>query len=244
MRKKIERLLGEEGGFTLAEMMVTIMVMIAVFFALHNVFDMSIRVFSFGNDKVEAVENARIGMERMKRELRVAYPVNKVYDPANPSVTRDHLFFQPGAPHTPALSTTGSGLAANQRRSVTFGNDLPQPSATPNRRIYDPATLTTDPGEQVTYKLNDSCPPGGSDAVCAVQRVSNGSASNLVEYVSPDDPDTAASNDGFTLTYLKNNGSVISTTNGSDVGVVRIKLVVNKDGRIQKLTTDVDLRNK
>ncbi len=80
--------------------------------------------------------------------------------------------------------------------------------------------------------------------MCAVQRVSNGSASNLVEYVSPDDPDTAASNDGFTLTYLKNNGSVISTTNGSDVGVVRIKLVVNKDGRIQKLTTDVDLRNK
>jgi Tfp pilus assembly protein PilW len=51
--------------------------MIVVLFALYNVFDMSIRVFSFGNDKLEAVENARLGLEKMERELRDAYPYNK-----------------------------------------------------------------------------------------------------------------------------------------------------------------------
>lgn len=73
----VRRLVKQEDGFTLVEMMVTIMVMIVVMFALYNIFDMSIRVFSFGNNKVEAVENARIGLERMEREIRAAYPVDK-----------------------------------------------------------------------------------------------------------------------------------------------------------------------
>lgn len=70
-------LVKREDGFTLVEMLVTIMVMIVVMFALYNIFDMSIRVFSFGNNKVEAVENARIGLERMEREIRAAYPIDK-----------------------------------------------------------------------------------------------------------------------------------------------------------------------
>lgn len=72
-----ERLLKEEGGFTLVELMVTIMLMLMVMFALYNIFDMSLRVFSFGNSKVEAVENARLGLEKMEREVRQAYPYNK-----------------------------------------------------------------------------------------------------------------------------------------------------------------------
>ncbi len=50
--------------------------MIVVLSALYSVFDMSLRVFSFGNDKVEAVESARVGMEKMEREIRAAYPVD------------------------------------------------------------------------------------------------------------------------------------------------------------------------
>ena len=92
-------MLREEGGFTLPEMLVTIMIMITVLFALYNIFDMSIRVFSFGNDKVEAVENARLGLEKMERELRFAYPYNK----AGGNTT---LF--------PSFSSN----------SITFGNDL------------------------------------------------------------------------------------------------------------------------
>ena len=44
-----------ERGFSLPEMMVTIVIMIVVFFALYSVFDMSVRIFMFGSNKVEAV---------------------------------------------------------------------------------------------------------------------------------------------------------------------------------------------
>jgi prepilin-type N-terminal cleavage/methylation domain-containing protein len=72
-----ERLLRDQSGFTLVEVLVAMMMMLTVMFALYSIFDMSLRVFSFGNDKVEAVENARIGLSRMEREIRAAYPNNK-----------------------------------------------------------------------------------------------------------------------------------------------------------------------
>lgn len=74
MKRIRERLVKDEGGFTLPELMVTMLMMVMVLFALYNIFDMSIRVFSFGNDKTEAVENARLGLEKMEREIRAAYP--------------------------------------------------------------------------------------------------------------------------------------------------------------------------
>jgi hypothetical protein len=43
-----------------------------VFFALYSIFDMSIKVFSYGNSKAEAMENARAGLEKMEREIRQA----------------------------------------------------------------------------------------------------------------------------------------------------------------------------
>jgi prepilin-type N-terminal cleavage/methylation domain-containing protein len=97
-----ERVLEEESGFTLPEMMVTMMVMLVVMFALYSIFDMSLRVFSFGNDKVEAVENARLGLEKMEREIRAAYP----YDKASGNTT---LF---------------PGSYASKTHGITFGNDL------------------------------------------------------------------------------------------------------------------------
>ncbi len=72
-----ERLLKEEGGFTLPEVLVAMVMMVTVMFALYAIFDMSLRVFSFGNDKVEAVENARVGLTKMEREVRAAYPENR-----------------------------------------------------------------------------------------------------------------------------------------------------------------------
>ena len=98
------RLLREEKGFTLSEVLVSMIVMTAALFALYSVFDMGLRVFSVGNDKVEAVENARLGLEKMQREIRAAYP----YDKRDTDTTNDYLF--------PA-----GGFTSN---SITFGNDL------------------------------------------------------------------------------------------------------------------------
>jgi competence protein ComGC len=95
------RLLREEAGFTLAEMMVTTVIMIVVLSALYSIFDMSLRVFSVGNDKVEAVENARLGLEKMEREIRQAYPYDKTDD--------QNYLFPPGT------------FLPN---SITFGNNL------------------------------------------------------------------------------------------------------------------------
>lgn len=92
-----ERFLKEEGGFSLPELLVTMLMMLTVMFALYSIFDMSLRVFSFGNDKTEAVENARLGLERMEREIRVAYPYDKAGEPPNetlfPSYSSDQITF-------------------------------------------------------------------------------------------------------------------------------------------------------
>lgn len=217
------RLLREEAGFTLTEMLVTMMIMIMVLFALYSIFDMSIRVFSFGNDKVEATENARLGLEKMEREIRGAYPVDRIGG-------KSHVFFAGST--DPAVSNSATP-ALPVERSITFGNDLPAGGTPPNRKI--------DLAEEITYELrhedNSACPTTGTQGVCKlVRRMGAGGAFQpVVSYVVPN---------GLTFTYLKGNLTSATATNGTDIGVVRIKLEINKDGRKQTLTTDVDLRNR
>ena len=121
--------MGGQSGFTLPEMMITITIMIVVLFSLFSIFDTSIRVFSLGNDKVEAVENARLGLDRMARELRAAYPYDKING-------QPHLFWSSGAPTAGAMPSSAG---------ATFGNDV-----NGNRKI--------DAGEQITYGLSAGTP--------------------------------------------------------------------------------------
>src|SRR5215211_7385375 len=88
-----ERFSKDEGGFSLPEVLVTMMIMTVVLFALYNIFDMSLKVFSFGNNKVEAVESARAGMDKMEREIRQAYAYNS-------ASSQNHLFFTTASPTT------------------------------------------------------------------------------------------------------------------------------------------------
>lgn len=141
MRRQLIR---EEGGSTLPEMLVSITLMIVMLFALYSVFDMSIRVFGFGNDKLEATENARLGLEKMARELRTAYPYDKVNE-------QEYLFWTSANPAMPAFPTSSS---------VTFGNDV-----NADRKI-DVAT------EQITYSLSgNTLQRNGQPAVEFVQNV-------------------------------------------------------------------------
>jgi hypothetical protein len=196
------RSLREEAGFTLPEMLVTITIMITVFFALYSIFDMSVRVFSFGNDKVEAVENARLGLEKMSREIRAAYPYNKGALTPDP-----HLFDN------------------MEDTSITFGNDLGA-----GNRVIDEAT------EEITYSLGASGPP------YTLQRtVGTGTAQPVVEYVGNFDDGTP----GLKFEYLKRSGTnLVPTSTESEVQVVRITVVIDKNGRRQELTTDVYLRSR
>lgn len=115
MRRFVSRVRRSEGGFTLTEVLVGMLLMAMVVFALHSMFDMSIRVFSSGNDTVRANENARSAIDRMEREIRAAW---------NPS-------------NECSASATGASLidSASGTNGIVFHNCLPG-NATPTRIEY------------------------------------------------------------------------------------------------------------
>ena len=65
---------GGESGFTLTEVLVAMTMMLTVLFALYAIFDTSVRIFRYGSDELEAAANARVGLQRMEREIRASYP--------------------------------------------------------------------------------------------------------------------------------------------------------------------------
>lgn len=218
-----ERLCREEGGFTLPEVLVAMVMMVTVLFALYSIFDMSIRVFSFGNNKVEAVENARIGLAKMEQEIRAAYPVDQTN-------SKDYLFFSA----TSASAANSSPATAPPQvmpgdKQITFGNDLDG-----NGKVQCPNTLGE--CEYITYKLNAS----SSTLLRNNTAIGSGSSSGgtpVVEFV-----DGAA---GLDFSYLKSGGSPATTE--SEIERVRITLRIRVPGvqdGTQTLTTDVALRNR
>ena len=225
MRKRLFR---EQGGFTLPEMLVTTMIMIVALFALYSIFDMSLRVFKFGNDKVEAVENARLGLEKMEREIRAAYPVN---GPFSTGTNRYRFFNASGATPPPQAWPTAT--------QITFGNELSP---------VDNSIQCGVPCEYITYKLTSTANPNSPCSAttappCTLRRVNaaNGAGAGdpVVEFVRPD---------GLRFRYFTRGGTEIDPASpGSfttqDIGRVEITLQIEKDGRRQNLTTVVDLRN-
>lgn len=111
----------EEGGFTLVEALVAMLVMVSVMFALYAIFDAGVRVFRFGNDKTEAVESARVGMERMEREIRAAYPFSRTGDGG------EVLFPDFGPNPSESISfgndENGSGVIAGSSETVRYRLD-------------------------------------------------------------------------------------------------------------------------
>src|SRR5215217_3847461 len=165
--------LKDERGFTLTEMLVTIMIMGVVFSALGSILDMSLRAFSLGNNKVEAVESARVGMEKMEREIRQAYRFNH---PAS----QDHLFFTTASPTTaltlPAPDADGR-VVVNE---LTFGNDLPGVPGAGNGVIE-----CGSPCEYITYKLtNADGTTACAAAPCTLWRVGPPNSAPVVENVA------------------------------------------------------------
>ena len=101
-------MLSREDGFTLAEVLVVMTMLVVVLFALHALFDATVRIMGVGEEELEAVQSARTGLEKMQREIRAAYP----YDAA---AGEDHLLWNTGDP------TMGAVPAPDR---ISFGNDL------------------------------------------------------------------------------------------------------------------------
>ena len=54
----------EAKGFTLVEVLVAATMMFAMLFALYAIFDVSVRAFGYGGDRLEAIGNARLALEQ------------------------------------------------------------------------------------------------------------------------------------------------------------------------------------
>ena len=144
----------EERGFTLSEMMVTIVIWIVVLFALYSVFDMSVRISGVGNNKVEAMEGARLGLEKMEREIRQAYAYDREGRVGTLGLSQPHLFWDPVSTARPPAFPAAT--------SVTFGNDLDG-----DRNIQ--SDLAT---EEITYALDGTTlERNGLPAVESVQNL-------------------------------------------------------------------------
>ena len=133
----------------MVEMMITVLVMVPVLMALYSIFDMSVRASMVGNNKTEAVESARLGLEKMEREIRAAYPVDASVVPA-----QRVLFFSANGASPPAAA------AMPTASQITFGNELGAEGA------GDGKILCGTPCEYITYKLTDDV--AGSSASCTV----------------------------------------------------------------------------
>ena len=219
------RLSKDEHGFTLPEMLVTMLIMVVVLFALYNIFDTSIRVFSFGNDKVEAVENARLGLERMERELRGAYAVDRENG-------RTHLFFNATGPGSAETSPFGGPFTPAAQ--ITFGNEMDAAGASSNKVLCTGVAGST--CEYMTYKLVGSTLVRNNTATGSTSSIGN---ELVVEFVQPG---------GLIFTYLESDGTALDAGDTeAQIARMRVELRIQVPGnppRTQVLTTDVDLRNR
>ena len=227
-------------GFTLPEVLVTTIILSFVLLALAGLFDASLKVFSFGNNKVEAVESARVGMGKMEREIRQAYNYDLT---SNPQKT--YLLLDPANPTT---ALTLPALNADNQRVVdqlTFGNDLPGAPGAGNRKIE-----CGTPCEYITYKLTDDTSNTTCTAApCSLRRVNTanpGYTGNPGDWGSPVTENVVVPG-GLSFTLLRSDGG--TPANEGEVGMVIIRLTVSVKQGIghagtQTLTTVVDLRNR
>ena len=223
-----ERFLKDEMGFTLSEVLVTTIIMSFILLALASLFDASLKVYSFGNNKLEAVESARVAMDKMEREMRQAY-----YYDLTSSPQKTYLFLNPADP------TTALTVPPTDVTQVTFGNDLPGAPDAGNGKIE-----CGSPCEYITYKLTDDTSNTTCTAApCSLRRVNTADPSLWGAPVT----ENVLVPGGLSFTFLRSDGS--TPANEGEVGMVRISLIVSVKQGIgsagtQKLTTVVDLRNR
>jgi prepilin-type N-terminal cleavage/methylation domain-containing protein len=223
-----ERFLREEGGFTMIEMMITVLIMVFVLMALYSIFDMSVRVFMVGNNKTEAVGSARLGLEKMEREIRAAYPV----DASAPAT--DYLFFNANGVSPPAGAAAPTLPTSTQ---ITFGNELGAEGAG-DRKI-----LCGTPCEYITYKLTDDASGAACTAApCTLRRVNTANSSDTGQRAVED-----VALNGLAFTYYESDG----TTAEGEGEIVKVHLSLqiavdqgNSYEAAQRLTTEIDLRNR
>jgi type II secretory pathway component PulJ len=158
------RLWKEEEGFTLVEVLVAATMMFAVLFALYSVFDVSVRAFGYSGDRLEAVENGRLAMGKMEREIRAAHPYDLTSDPQ-----KRYLFLNPNDTTKPAVPTAtrivfGNEIGGDRRIGASevigyylSGHELKRSKGGSVQTLVD--SIPTDGLQFILCRRADECPP-------------------------------------------------------------------------------------
>jgi type IV pilus assembly protein PilW len=122
-------------GFTIVELLISMMVGLLILFAVYETFTVHNRQFKTQELSVEMLQNARVGLDFIVRELRMAG-----YNPAD---TLNLCTGTNTAANSPCVGITS--IAAN---SISFTADL---NGNGNLTADD-----TNPDENITYDINNS----------------------------------------------------------------------------------------
>jgi type II secretory pathway component PulJ len=154
----------EEAGFSLVEVLVSAMMMFGVLFALYAIFDVSVRAFGYGGDRLDALESARLALGRMEREIRAAYPYDLTSNPP-----KRYLFLNPSDPTRPAVPTatriafgneTGGDRRINASEVIGYylsGHDLKRSKGNSVQTLVD--SVSADGLRFTPCRSPDDCPP-------------------------------------------------------------------------------------
>jgi prepilin-type N-terminal cleavage/methylation domain-containing protein len=213
------RFLKDERGFTLSEMLVTILIMSVVLGGLSSMFHMSLRVFSYGNNKVEAVESARVGLEKMEREIRQAHTID---------TATGQMFYT----RTPTQIRFGIDLDEDGIIECPNG-DTPSLCEKFGYQVYE-EPLPAPPGNFILGRDNSST--GATNALANLRPVAESVQSLTFTYYDStgDEVLPAGDPDGDTEADI-------------DRVLVRLGISVDKglaNPATQTLTTVIDLRNR
>jgi len=153
-----------EAGFTLVEVLVAASMMFAVLFALYAVFDVSVRAFGYGGDKVEAVGNARLAMDRMEREIRAAYPYDQTTNPPKRYLFLDQLNPTKAAVPTSTRLAFGNETTGDRKIGSSevigyylSGHDLKRSKGGSVQTLLD--SVATDGLRFTPCRSAEDCPP-------------------------------------------------------------------------------------
>jgi len=103
----MRRALRGQGGFTLVELMVAMSIFLLILVGVFQVFDPSSRAYSTSERKLGVQQNARVAMDVMSRQIRMAgyFPENVDVGTANDLSHRSHFRRLPMRPWSwPATS--------------------------------------------------------------------------------------------------------------------------------------------
>jgi type II secretory pathway component PulJ len=153
-----------EAGFTLVEVLVAASMMFTVLFALYAVFDVSVRAFGYGGDRVEAVGNARLAMDRMEREIRAAYPYGGTTNPPKRHLLLDQLNPTKAAVPTPTRLAFGNETTGDRKIGSSevigyylSGHDLKRSKGGSVQTLLD--SVATDGLRFTPCRSAEDCPP-------------------------------------------------------------------------------------